>query len=528
MKKANTTLKSSSINLLRVEPLKYLFKGIIAFVEVKINQLDKSSCVTTRLKSMGATIAKRLSKRCTHLVFKDGRATTYNKAKNLGLHIVSVSWIEACRKKEIRLPEKDFPCCNRKQYECDNAIASFDEIKDRGKLYKTKIKKSNERQKPILTANQKLSKRIVEKYPILLKRSKVSKQCKRNSKASILMKSLFSEAEEEPSESPNSFPLQTVDCTPSDFLTNSRKTMILPYQKQSFLHSNESSSEDSPESKLIKYAAQSVSSSQQDVTPKYYTTEFQSCETKYDNNDSLIEAIENKSKEYQDNKTKYYTSEFISKQEKTAKNIESVGAKEINLISPMITTEQENILDAESLSNILPEQGIEFSESQPHYDGFNFDSSLDNFLDTFLEAPEKITNSQKMKSSNVVESYSSGLIETSDEVAGKSRLDSSKDTKQDSFMDRNIHEKESSDKNIQSQSSSSKQERNISGSKIMDEIKQICLKILDKPPTYDISKIKMQNKYTRNKKDTLVKKLGGNIEAEIISNCAKILGYSVS
>ena len=91
--------KDSSSQVLSISPLHYLFKGIIAFVEVKINQLDKSDFVTTRLKSMGATIAKRLTKRCTHLVFKDGKAASYTKAKHLGLHIVSVSWIEACRKK---------------------------------------------------------------------------------------------------------------------------------------------------------------------------------------------------------------------------------------------------------------------------------------------------------------------------------------------------------------------------------------------------------------------------------------------
>ena len=110
-------VRKNSCQLLNNPPLKYLFKGITAYVEVRTNQEDRSSCVSSRLKSMGAKTRKRLSSNCTHLVFKDGSFSTYHKAKQLGLHIVSVSWIEASRKKGTRLEENDFPCCNRKHYE---------------------------------------------------------------------------------------------------------------------------------------------------------------------------------------------------------------------------------------------------------------------------------------------------------------------------------------------------------------------------------------------------------------------------
>ena len=143
--------KDSSSQVLSISPLHNLFKGIIAFVEVKINQLDKSDFVTTRLKSMGATIAKRLTKRCTHLVFKDGKAATYTKAKHLGLHIVSVSWIEACRKKEIRLLEEDYPCCNRKKYECADVFPVVTKSKVKDHKTKNVIKGSNVRCKSTCT-----------------------------------------------------------------------------------------------------------------------------------------------------------------------------------------------------------------------------------------------------------------------------------------------------------------------------------------------------------------------------------------
>ena len=66
---------------------------------------------------------------------------------------------------------------------------------------------------------------------------------------------------------------------------------------------------------------------------------------------------------------------------------------------------------------------------------------------------------------------------------------------------------------------------NYSRCQIVEEIKYICLNILKKPQTYNIKKIKLNKKNCMTMKDS---KLNGNIEAEIISNCAKILGYTVT
>ena len=59
---------------------------------------------------------------------------------------------------------------------------------------------------------------------------------------------------------------------------------------------------------------------------------------------------------------------------------------------------------------------------------------------------------------------------------------------------------------------------------IVKDIQSICLKILNKPPNYNISiiiKESMQNL------DRRKYQISGNVEAKIISNCAKILGYTV-
>ena len=145
-------VRKNSCQLLNNPPLKYLFKGITAYVEVRTNQEDRSSCVSSRLKSMGAKTRKRLSSNCTHLVFKDGSFSTYHKAKQLGLHIVSVSWIEASRKKGTRLEENDFPCCNRKHYEQTEYLENIrilgkNEVKTRPIINKSHISISNKKQK---------------------------------------------------------------------------------------------------------------------------------------------------------------------------------------------------------------------------------------------------------------------------------------------------------------------------------------------------------------------------------------------
>lgn len=51
------------------------------------------------------------------MIFKDGLLSTYKKAKNWGIPIVSILWIEAC-KKECRICDpSDYPISNLDRYE---------------------------------------------------------------------------------------------------------------------------------------------------------------------------------------------------------------------------------------------------------------------------------------------------------------------------------------------------------------------------------------------------------------------------
>lgn len=51
------------------------------------------------------------------MVFKDGLQTTYNKAKGWNIPIVSILWIEACKKHLVLMDPKEYPILNLDMYE---------------------------------------------------------------------------------------------------------------------------------------------------------------------------------------------------------------------------------------------------------------------------------------------------------------------------------------------------------------------------------------------------------------------------
>ncbi|XP_015477109.1 microcephalin [Parus major] len=88
-----------------------VLKGISAFVEVwSSNRTENySKTFEQQLLDMGAKVSKTLNKHVTHLVFKDGRLTTWKKAQKMGVKIVSVLWVEKCRETGAHVDESLFP-----------------------------------------------------------------------------------------------------------------------------------------------------------------------------------------------------------------------------------------------------------------------------------------------------------------------------------------------------------------------------------------------------------------------------------
>lgn len=53
----------------------------------------------------------------THVIFKDGLQSTYNKAKNWNIPIVSLSWIEACKKHLVLVEPAEYVIADVDRYE---------------------------------------------------------------------------------------------------------------------------------------------------------------------------------------------------------------------------------------------------------------------------------------------------------------------------------------------------------------------------------------------------------------------------
>ncbi|CAH1394739.1 unnamed protein product [Nezara viridula] len=75
-----------------------LLSGIICYVDVRSANEDMTGSVQEELLTLGARIEKNFTKKVTHVVFKEGRVSTYLKAKKEGVPLVSVLWIEACKR----------------------------------------------------------------------------------------------------------------------------------------------------------------------------------------------------------------------------------------------------------------------------------------------------------------------------------------------------------------------------------------------------------------------------------------------
>ncbi|NXQ31535.1 MCPH1 protein, partial [Alaudala cheleensis] len=84
---------------------------ISAFVEVwSSNRTENySKTFEQQLLDMGAKVSKTLNRHVTHVVFKDGRLTTWKKAQKMGVKIVSVLWVEKCRETGIHVDESLYP-----------------------------------------------------------------------------------------------------------------------------------------------------------------------------------------------------------------------------------------------------------------------------------------------------------------------------------------------------------------------------------------------------------------------------------
>ncbi|XP_011814270.1 PREDICTED: microcephalin-like [Colobus angolensis palliatus] len=95
-----------------------ILKDVVAYVEVwSSNGTENySKTFTTQLVDMGAKVSKTFNQQVTHVIFKDGYQSTWDKAQKRGLKLVSVLWVEKCRTAGAHIDESLFPAANTNEH----------------------------------------------------------------------------------------------------------------------------------------------------------------------------------------------------------------------------------------------------------------------------------------------------------------------------------------------------------------------------------------------------------------------------
>ncbi|KAJ8306383.1 hypothetical protein KUTeg_016928, partial [Tegillarca granosa] len=76
---------------------------VVAYVEVRSANDNRSSAIRKELEQLGAVDI------VTHVIFKEGSKRTKNKAKKMGIYLVSVLWVDSCKRNQEHVSENLFP-----------------------------------------------------------------------------------------------------------------------------------------------------------------------------------------------------------------------------------------------------------------------------------------------------------------------------------------------------------------------------------------------------------------------------------
>lgn len=94
-----------------------VMKDVVAFVEVRSGHDNRTEGIKNVMKMLGATVCDKIDKKTTHVIFKGGRLSTYQRAKKLGIPMVPIMWIEACKKHLVLADPNEFEISHKELYE---------------------------------------------------------------------------------------------------------------------------------------------------------------------------------------------------------------------------------------------------------------------------------------------------------------------------------------------------------------------------------------------------------------------------
>ncbi|XP_075169855.1 microcephalin isoform X2 [Haematobia irritans] len=109
--------QSFNFSVQEAPDIKEVMRDIIVYVEVRSGEDNRSDGVRKVIEALGARVNLKLLRDTTHVVFKDGLMSTFKKARQWGIPIVSILWIEACKTKNRICDPKDYPISNLDRYE---------------------------------------------------------------------------------------------------------------------------------------------------------------------------------------------------------------------------------------------------------------------------------------------------------------------------------------------------------------------------------------------------------------------------
>uniref|UniRef100_A0A182NHZ2 BRCT domain-containing protein n=1 Tax=Anopheles dirus TaxID=7168 RepID=A0A182NHZ2_9DIPT len=94
-----------------------IMRDVCVYVEVRSGTDNRSDGIKEHIASLGAKVNERLLKDTTHVIFKDGLLSTYQKAKKMNIPVVSILWIEACKRHSCLMNPSEFKISNLERYE---------------------------------------------------------------------------------------------------------------------------------------------------------------------------------------------------------------------------------------------------------------------------------------------------------------------------------------------------------------------------------------------------------------------------
>ncbi|KAK3091918.1 hypothetical protein FSP39_023727 [Pinctada imbricata] len=86
-----------------------VLKDVVAYVEVRSGHDNRSRAVCKELVQLGAVVEKKFTDDVTHVIFKEGSKRTINKAQKKGIHLLSVLWVDSCKRNQEHVSERMYP-----------------------------------------------------------------------------------------------------------------------------------------------------------------------------------------------------------------------------------------------------------------------------------------------------------------------------------------------------------------------------------------------------------------------------------